>query len=94
MNLLIIMKFDLKFVFLFLLSMLFSFSALGEEKVLDLGAIEIQGEIRRPNVKLVYSKKKYFNKALSTIAKDELRTFEQELLKPATGSAGGTRAID
>ena len=70
--------------FIVLSTILFSFSAVGKEKVLDLGAIEIQGEVRRPNIKLVYSKKKYFNKALSAIAKDELRAFEKELLKPAS----------
>ena len=67
----------------FLISILFSVSAFGKEKVLDLGAIEIQGEVRRPNVQLVYSKKKHFKKTLAVIAQDELRAFEQELLKPA-----------
>ena len=66
-----------------LMSTLLSAMAFGKERVLDLGVIEIQGEVRRPNVQLVYSKKKHFNKALSVIAKDELRAFEQELLKPA-----------
>ncbi len=69
---------------------LFSFTAFGKEKVLDLGALEITGEVRRPNVKLVYSKKKYFNKALSVRAKEELRAFEQELLQPATDEKSGT----
>ena len=73
---------------IFLLGMLFSAEALGQgkEKILDLGAIEIQGEVRRPNVYLVYPKKKGFKKALSVIAKDELRVFEQELLKPSPAS--------
>ena len=75
-------KYSSVFVFL----CLFSFVAFGKEKVLDLGALEITGEVRRPNVKLVYSKKKYFNKALSTIAKEELRVFEKELLQPAKES--------
>ncbi len=57
------------------------FFAFGKQKVLDLGAIEIKGEIRRPNVKLVHSKK-YFNKAVSVVAKEELKEFEKELLKP------------
>ena len=67
-----------------LLNLLFTDFVFGQEKVLDLGAIEIKGEVRRPNVKLVYSKKKGFNKALSTIAQEEMRAFEKELLKPSS----------
>ena len=68
--------------FILLIIGMFSFFAFGKQEVLDLGKIEITGEIRRPNVNLVYLKK-YFNKAVSEIAKKELRAFEVELLKPA-----------
>ena len=56
----------------------------GEEegKVLDLGEIEITGEVRRPNINLIYSKK-YINKAMILIAREELKKLERELLKPA-----------
>ncbi len=50
--------------------------------MLDLGAIEIKREVRRTNIKLVHSKKD-FNKVVSTVAKSELKTFEEELLQPA-----------
>lgn len=63
-----------------------SFCAFGEEeekeKVLDLGEIEITGEVRRPNINLIYSKK-YINKAMILIAREELKKLERELLKPA-----------
>ena len=55
-----------------------------KKKVLDLGEIEITGEIRRPNVNLVYSKK-YFSKAMNEMARHEFKQFEAELLKPAKG---------
>lgn len=61
---------------------MFSFFSFGKQPILDLGAIEIKGEIRRPNVKLVHSKK-YFNKAISIVAEEELKEFERDLLKPA-----------
>ena len=67
-----------------LLSM-FSFFSFGKQKILDLGAIEIKGEIRRPNVKLVHSKK-YFNKAIGIVAEEELKEFEKNLLKPVQPS--------
>ena len=56
-------------------------------KVLDLGEIEVAGEVRRPNLNLVYSKK-YFNSAVRDMAHGELEKFEQQLLKPGvrTGS--------
>ena len=60
-----------------------SFCVLGEsKKVLDLGELEITGELRRPNVSLVHSKR-YFEKAVRAGARDELKRFEKELLKPA-----------
>ena len=48
---------------------------------MDLGEIEITGEVRRPNINLIYSKK-YMNKAMALIAKKELKKFEAELLRP------------
>lgn len=56
--------------------------AFGGEKVLDLGEIEITGEVRRPNINLIYSKK-YFDEAMTAVAKRELKALEGELLKPA-----------
>ena len=50
-------------------------------KVLDLGELEITGEVRRPNLNMVYSKK-YFKKAVRDMAQSELKKFEQKLLKP------------
>ncbi len=50
-------------------------------KVLDLGELEVKGEVRRPNLNLVYSKK-YFKKAIREMARSELKQFEQQLLKP------------
>ena len=64
----------------------FCFAALGEEKVLDLGEIEITGEVRRPNINLIYSKK-YFDQAITAVAKRELKVLEGELLKPAPPKA-------
>ena len=62
-----------------------SFSAFGEkekeEKVLNLGEIEITGEVRRPNIQLIFPKK-YFEEAVAILAKKELKSLEQELLKP------------
>ena len=55
-----------------------------KQQILDLGAINIKGEVRRPNIQLVYSKK-HFEKALNAIAKKELRAFEKKLLKPSKG---------
>ena len=52
-----------------------------QEKVLDLGEIEIIGEVRRPNINMIYSKK-YFNEAISAVAKQELKNLESELLQP------------
>ena len=67
--------------FVFFIVSLFSFHTSGEEKVLDLGEIEITGEIRRPNINLIYSKK-YIDKAVNVIAKDELKKLERNLLQP------------
>ena len=71
-----------KNLFILLMIAIISFFSFGEQEVLDLGKIKITGEIRRPNVNLVYSKK-YFSKAVSMIAKEKLKEFEMELLKPA-----------
>ena len=62
-----------------------SFFVFGKDKVLDLGELEITGEVRRPNVNKVYSKK-YFDKAMSNMAKQELQNFEAELLMPVRAS--------
>ena len=69
-----------KLFFLFII--FWPLSSFGEEKVLDLGEIEITGEVRRPNINLIYSKK-YMNQAMALIAKKELKKFEKELLRPA-----------
>ncbi len=61
---------------------LFGFKAFGEEKILDLGDIEVTGEVRRPNINLIYSKK-YFDEAITAVAKRELKALELELLQPA-----------
>ena len=53
----------------------------GEEKVLDLGEIEITGEVRRPNINLIYSKK-YIDKAVNVIVREELEKLEKDLLQP------------
>ena len=53
-----------------------------KERVLDLGAIEIKGEVRRPNIDLIYSKKS-FDTFVGVVARSELKAFEKELLKPA-----------
>ena len=50
-------------------------------KVLDLGEIEVTGEVRRPNLNLVYSKE-YFNSAIRDMAHGELDKFEKKLLRP------------
>ena len=77
-----------KYMKLFFKGIVISFlplCAFGEEekeKVLDLGEIEITGEVRRPNINLIYSKK-YINKAMILIAREELKKLERELLKPA-----------
>lgn len=60
----------------------FSPCVFGKKKVLDLGEIEIKGEVRRPNINLIYSKR-YINKTMILIAKEELKKLEKELLKPA-----------
>ena len=67
--------------FILLMVTVTSFYSFGKQKVLDLGKIKIKGEIRRPTVDLVYSKK-YFDKAVSVIAGKKLKEFEKELLKP------------
>ena len=56
-------------------------SLLASAKVLDLGEIEVDGEIRRPNLNLVYSKK-YFDSAVRDMAHGELEKFEKQLLRP------------
>ena len=55
-----------------------------QEQVLDLGELEITGEVRRPNVGWIRSNKR-FNDSLNSITLDEMRKFEKELLKPETG---------
>ena len=70
-----------KMIFILMVIVVLCFSAFGKQKVLDLGEIEIIGEVRRPNVNLVHSKK-YFNKIVSGMIKDELEEFEKELLEP------------
>ena len=52
-----------------------------DAKVLDLGEIEVTGEVRRPNLNLVYSKE-YFNSAIRDMAHGELEKFEKQLLRP------------
>ena len=69
-------------VFLFLLLTGFSFASFGKEKVLDLGEIEITGEVRRPNINLIYSKK-YIKRAVNIIAREEFKKLESDLLKPS-----------
>ena len=71
-----------KLLFLLFFISLFPLSAFGKGKVLDLGEIEITGEVRRPNLNLIYSKK-YMNKAVVLIAREELKKLEKEILKPA-----------
>ena len=66
---------------LFVIS-LFSSSAFGKKDVLDLGEIEIKGEVRRPNINLIYSKK-YMNRTMILIARKELKKLEKELLEPS-----------
>ena len=70
----------------------FSFYSLGEERVLDLGEIEITGEVRRPDINLIYSKK-YIKRAAGVIAGEEFKKLEEDLLKPAgrSNSAAVTR---
>jgi len=72
--------FLLKLVTLFLLFLICFFS-FAEKKVLDLGDLEITGEVRRPNIDVVYPKK-YFDKAINIITTKKLKEWEQELLKP------------
>ncbi len=69
--------------FVFLFVSLLSVCSFGdeEEKVLDLGEIEITGEVRRPNINLIYSKK-YIDKAVNIIVRDELKKLEKDLLQP------------
>ncbi len=67
--------------FVFFILVFSPFHSFGEEKVLDLGEIEITGEVRRPNINLIYSKK-YINKAVNVIVKDELKKLEKDLLQP------------
>lgn len=71
-----------KLLMVLLLINFFSSYAFGKSKILDLGEIEIIGEVRRPNINLIYSKK-YMSKAMLLIAKKELKKLETELLKPA-----------
>ena len=68
----------------------FAEKAWGKEKVLDLGEIEIKGEVRRPNINLIYSKK-YFDEALTVVAKKELKNLESRLLKPAAAERPGKK---
>lgn len=83
MSLLNIIYKSLKLFFVLFAVSLFSFCAFGQKQdVLDLGDIEIKGEVRRPNMNLIYSKK-YISRAMILIAKEELKKFEKELLKPA-----------
>ena len=78
--------------FLFFLLSFFHFHVFAEEeKVLDLGEIEITGEVRRPNINLIYSKK-YIDKAVNVIVKDELKKLEKELLQP--DPAIGRRSVE
>ena len=72
-------------VFLFLIISGVSFYSFGEEKVLDLGEIEITGEVRRPNINLIYSKK-YIKRAVNIIAREEFKSLESDLLKPTVRS--------
>lgn len=73
---------SLKLFFVLFAMSSFSFCAFGKEDVLDLGDLEIKGEVRRPNINLIYSKK-YISKTMILIAREELKKFEKELLKPA-----------
>ena len=67
--------------FIMLTMSIFSFYSFGEEKILDLGEIEITGEVRRPNVELVLPKK-YVDEAVEVVAKNELQQLEKILLLP------------
>ena len=66
-------------ILLSLSSLLWSAQA---KRVLDLGQMDIQGEVRRPNVNLVNSKK-YFKDMIKKMAHQELKQFERELTQPA-----------
>lgn len=68
--------------FLWITSGLSFYAVAKKGRVLDLGAIEIKGEVRRPNINLIYSKKN-FDTFVGVVAKSELKVFEKELLKPA-----------
>lgn len=72
----------LKYMIVFSIIFL-SFLSFGKDKIFDLGAIDIKGELRRPNMSVVYSKKS-FNKSINIIVNSELVKFEKELLKPKT----------
>ncbi len=53
------------------------------EKVVDLGQLEIEGELRRPNVQWVDSNKK-IKEYIVRIYTEQFRRLEDELLKPMT----------
>lgn len=71
----------IKYIIIMVIMSIFHAVCLDKKKILNLGEINIKGELRRPNINLVYSKK-YFNKTMSTMANSELIQFEKELLKP------------
>ena len=80
------------FFILFVIS-LFSPYAFGKKDVLDLGEIEIKGEVRRPNINLIYSKK-YMSKTMILMARQELKELEKELLEPAKNQIKSKASAD
>jgi len=66
----------------FILFMIFPTSS--KEKVLDLGEFEVIGEVRRPNVNWLRPNKNIQDSA-NSMTWEELKKFEEELLKPESG---------
>lgn len=64
-------------------AMLSSATIAKAEKVVDLGQLEIEGELRRPNVQWVDSNKK-IKEYIVRIYTEQFRRLEDELLKPMT----------
>lgn len=65
------------------ISMLASFAALAAERVIDLGQVEIEGELRRPQVRWVDSSKR-MKDLLPRIHSERFQAIEKKLLKPLT----------
>ena len=68
----------------------FAIPAFSEKKVLDLGEFEITGEVRRPNVNWLRSNRN-FRDSVDSMTLDELKKFEEELLKPESGIKNATQ---